>query len=58
MDADLQIEPQKLTKIGATATYGSWFNFYLCAMRGNVTLPGNVKIPAGFSTGGARCHLG
>ena len=58
MDADLQIEPQKLNKIGATATYGSWFNFFMCGMGGSVTLPGNVKIPVGLKVTAARCNLG
>lgn len=28
-----------------TASYGSWFNFYLCAVQGAITLPGGVSIP-------------
>ncbi|WGL52007.1 MCE family protein [Nocardioides sp. BP30] len=58
LDADLQIEPQKLNKIGATATYGSWFNFFLCGLNGSVTLPGKVKIPVGLNVTAARCNLG
>ena len=52
--------PIKLQKVGRTAIYGSWFNFYLCEFKGHVTLPGNVKtvtIPA-YSTGAERCDLG
>ncbi|HWU20844.1 MAG TPA: MlaD family protein, partial [Nocardioides sp.] len=30
LDRALQVLPIKLNKIGRTATYGSWFNFYLC----------------------------
>jgi len=58
LDADLQIEPQKLNKIGATATYGSWFNFFLCGFHGNVRLPGNVKVPVNYAVNAARCSLG
>jgi phospholipid/cholesterol/gamma-HCH transport system substrate-binding protein len=58
MDADLQIEPQKLNKIGATATYGSWFNFFLCGMGGSAKLPGNVTLPLGLKISAARCNLG
>jgi phospholipid/cholesterol/gamma-HCH transport system substrate-binding protein len=39
LDAGLQILPLKLDKIGHTATYGSWFNFYICHFRGNIILP-------------------
>ena len=58
LDAALQIEPQKLNKIGATATYGSWFNFFLCGLGGSATLPGNVKLPIGLKISAARCNLG
>ena len=58
LDNDLQIEPQKLNKIGATATYGSWFNFFLCGLDGSLKLPGNIKIPAGLKINAARCNLG
>lgn len=39
IDAGLQILPIKLNKIGHTATYGSWFNFYICHFKGNLILP-------------------
>jgi phospholipid/cholesterol/gamma-HCH transport system substrate-binding protein len=58
LDDALQIEPIKLNKIGATATYGSWFNFFLCGFHGDVKLPGNVKIPVNYTTQAARCDLG
>ena len=31
--------PEKLNTMTRTASYGSWFNFYLCNFDGNVTLP-------------------
>ncbi|MEX0427309.1 MCE family protein [Nocardioides sp. DS6] len=58
LDKELQIEPIKLNKIGGTATYGSWFNFYLCGVKGNVILPGGSKLPVNYNVGSARCHLG
>jgi phospholipid/cholesterol/gamma-HCH transport system substrate-binding protein len=58
LDDELQIEPIKLNKIGATATYGSWFNFFLCGFHGSVKLPGSVKIPVDYTTQAARCDLG
>ena len=35
----LQNMPEKLNTMTRTASYGSWFNFYLCNFDGNVTLP-------------------
>jgi phospholipid/cholesterol/gamma-HCH transport system substrate-binding protein len=34
----LQAIPQTLNSVGRTATYGSWFNFFLCKADGNVSL--------------------
>jgi phospholipid/cholesterol/gamma-HCH transport system substrate-binding protein len=48
--------PGKISTITRTATYGSWFNFYLCDFDGHVVLPtGSQPIPA-YSTGTARCR--
>ncbi len=60
LDRALQVLPIKLQKVGRTAIYGSWFNFYLCEFKASVTLPGNVEtvnIPR-YSTGAERCDLG
>ncbi|MGZ6797331.1 MAG: MCE family protein [Mycobacteriaceae bacterium] len=54
----LQVLPVKLTKIGRTATYGSWFNFYLCNFEGQVRLPAGKSLPVDYNTGSARCNLG
>ena len=43
LDRALQVLPIKLEKIGRTASYGSWFNFYLCQFQGRVQLPGGVS---------------
>ncbi len=58
LDRALQVLPIKLTKIGRTAIYGSWFNFYLCEFHGRVTLPGNQTLPVDYSAGSDRCDLG
>lgn len=57
IDRALQVLPIKLQKVGRTAIYGSWFNFYLCDFRGRVSLPG-ITIPVDFNTDAARCDLG
>ena len=65
IDRALQVLPIKLNKVGPTAIYGSWFNFYLCEFKGTVTLPSvvpgqpgkAVQIPA-YKTGSDRCELG
>jgi phospholipid/cholesterol/gamma-HCH transport system substrate-binding protein len=47
--ADIQFLVQQLAPtVGAlirTASYGSWFNFYLCSLSGTITLPGGNTIP-------------
>ncbi len=58
VDRALKVLPIKLTKIGRTASYGSWFNFYLCDFTGRVTLPGGTALPISYDTRAARCDLG
>jgi phospholipid/cholesterol/gamma-HCH transport system substrate-binding protein len=62
LDRALNVLPIKLEKVGRTAIYGSWFNFYLCEYTGTVTLPGGSKIRLpDFPPGGnkpARCNIG
>ena len=58
IDRALQVLPIKLNKIGRTAIYGSWFNFYLCNFKARVNLPGGQTVPVDYNTGGARCNLG
>jgi phospholipid/cholesterol/gamma-HCH transport system substrate-binding protein len=57
LDRALQVLPIKLTKVGRTAIYGSWFNFYLCQFQGKIKLPG-LTVPVSYNTGSARCDLG
>jgi phospholipid/cholesterol/gamma-HCH transport system substrate-binding protein len=58
LDRALQVLPIKLNKIGRTAIYGSFFNFYLCEFQGRVALPGDRALPVKYSTGSDRCDLG
>lgn len=58
IDRALQVLPIKLNKVGRTAAYGSWFNFYLCHFQGRVRVPGGRSVPVDYSTGSDRCDLG
>lgn len=58
LDRALQVLPIKLTKVGRTATYGSWFNFYLCEFEGRIKLRGGLDVPVNYQTGSKRCDLG
>ena len=61
LDRALQILPIKLTKIGRTAIYGSFFNFYLCQFKGNIVLPNGKKLSVAdynITQKGTRCDLG
>ena len=59
IDRALQILPIKLEKIGRTAIYGSFFNFYLCNFTAKVILPtGPLSIPYNtYPLDNGRCHL-
>ena len=58
LDRALQVLPIKLQKVGRTAIYGSYFNFFLCGFEGRVRLPGGTPLPVKFNTGAERCDLG
>ncbi len=56
VDGILERLPAKLDEIIGTATYGSWFNFYLCAFDGTIVLPsGDIMSPTFVNTA-ARCQ--
>ncbi|WP_435769984.1 MCE family protein [Nocardioides sp. SYSU DS0651] len=57
IDRALQVLPIKLTKIGRTATYGSWFNFYLCHFTATVKAPGLPPVSGVYSVAADRCSL-
>jgi phospholipid/cholesterol/gamma-HCH transport system substrate-binding protein len=50
--------PPTVAGLIRTASYGSWFNFYLCSSSGVVALPGGVHIPLGDLASGSqkRCN--
>lgn len=58
LDRALQVMPIKLEKIGRTAAYGSWFNFYICEFKAHVKLPAGQELPLDFKLSGERCDLG
>ena len=58
LDRALQVLPIKLNKVGRTAIYGSWFNFYLCHFAGKVQLGNGQSIPVDYNTNSDRCDLG
>ncbi len=55
IDGVLQRLPDKVSALTRTATYGSWFNFYLCSLGATVTLPGNVTLNPSTTSSTARC---
>jgi len=58
LDKELQILPIKLNKIGRTAMYGSFFNFYLCEVSGRITLAGaTTQLPTVPLPNHPRCNL-
>ena len=56
IDRALQVMPIKLTKVGRTAIYGSWFNFYLCDFTGQIRI-GRTAVPVDYNTHSSRCSL-
>jgi phospholipid/cholesterol/gamma-HCH transport system substrate-binding protein len=52
----LQRLPDKLNNITRTATYGSWFNFYLCDFTGRVILTNTVTYTPNYHSNTARCQ--
>jgi phospholipid/cholesterol/gamma-HCH transport system substrate-binding protein len=41
----IQFLPTKMTALTRTASYGSWFNFFLCSASGSVALPPLISQP-------------
>ena len=52
----LQRLPNKLDTITRTATYGSWFNFYLCDFEGRVILSNTITYTPNYHSSAARCR--
>lgn len=59
IDRAAKVLPIKLKKVGRTAIYGSWFNFYVCNFNGRVKLPDPIGTISAldYNTGTARCDL-
>ena len=51
----MRTTPGKLETITRTATYGAWFNFYLCRFNGRVVLPSGAPITPSYAVTSARC---
>ncbi len=51
----IQRLPEKVGSLARTASYGAWFNFYLCQMGGTVTLPVGVTLNPSISSPQPRC---
>jgi phospholipid/cholesterol/gamma-HCH transport system substrate-binding protein len=58
IDGTLGRLPQRYEALTRVASYGSWFNFYLCDFDGRVVVGGQSLNPATFSAPGARCAAG
>jgi phospholipid/cholesterol/gamma-HCH transport system substrate-binding protein len=56
VDGVLRRLPDKLTTITRTATYGSWFNFYLCSLDAEVGLPVGAVFTPRLAVDQARCR--
>lgn len=59
MEEILRRYPDKLNTIIRTATYGSWFNFWLCDADGEIRLPNGSyqHVPLGTNGGSAHLHV-
>lgn len=44
MEGVLKRLPNKLNALTGTASYGSWFNFYLCDFDGRIVLPKTKQV--------------
>jgi phospholipid/cholesterol/gamma-HCH transport system substrate-binding protein len=59
VDRALKVMPIKLNKVGRTAIYGSFFNFYLCEFTARVQLEGElVTAPVSYQNEHERCSIG
>ncbi|MDN4171652.1 MCE family protein [Nocardioides sp. SOB77] len=62
LDRAMQVLPIKLEKIGRTAIYGSYFNFFLCEFHADVSLAGRqlgaLTFPPPGTRAPERCDLG
>jgi phospholipid/cholesterol/gamma-HCH transport system substrate-binding protein len=56
LESTLSRAPQRLDALTRTASYGSWFNFFLCDFDGRVVIPSGQSVdPATFHASDAKC---
>lgn len=56
IDGTLGRLPDRYESLTRVASYGSWFNFFLCDFDGRVAVPGQAPVnPATMSSAAARC---
>ena len=59
IDQTLGRLPDRLGSLTRVASYGSWFNFFLCDFDGRVSLPGAGAVnPATLASPSAACKGG
>ena len=56
VDSFLKKLPVKLDRIGRTASYGSWVNFYMCSMEGRIPMPEGYMGDLGVRPVAERCR--
>lgn len=56
LDEFFQTLPTKLDRIGTTASYGSWLNFYLCSIKGRIPMPEGYYGDLGVKPVAGRCR--
>ncbi|MGJ9412643.1 MCE family protein [Aeromicrobium sp. CF4.19] len=55
LDDLFETMPVKLDRLGRLASYGSWFNFYLCSIDGSIPLPEGYLGDRGADNPATRC---
>ncbi len=55
LDELFETLPVKLDRIGRLASYGSWFNFYLCSLDGAIPQPEGYRGDLGAQNPAGRC---
>jgi phospholipid/cholesterol/gamma-HCH transport system substrate-binding protein len=56
LESTLSRAPGRLDALTRTASYGSWFNFFLCDFDGRVVIPSGPSVdPATFHAADAKC---
>jgi phospholipid/cholesterol/gamma-HCH transport system substrate-binding protein len=59
IDHTLSVLPGRYEALTRTASYGSWFNFFLCDFNGHLGVPGVGQVDStSFSSQAARCRGG